>query len=71
MKKYTVYDIETLINCFTACFLDYETKKKKSFVLFDSEEQFWELYRFLRQIRKHQYYLVGFNNIAFDAQIID
>lgn len=69
--RYVVYDIETLKNCITFCFLDYESKKKKSFVLFDDIEQFYELVKFLHRIKNNNYWLVGFNCNAFDNQIIE
>ena len=69
--KYVIYDIETLRNCITFCFLDYETRKKKSFVFYNDITPVEELLKFLRGLYKHDYYLVGFNNLYFDAQIIE
>ena len=69
--KYVIYDIETLINCTTFCFLDYESGKKKSFVIFNKDEEIGELYKFLTRLTRHNYWLVGFNCNAFDAQIIE
>ncbi len=68
--KYVVYDIETLRNLFTACFLDFETKKKREFVIFDSKDQLKDFVKFLNKIQKHEYTLVGFNCLAFDGQIL-
>ena len=65
MNRYVVYDIETLCNCLTFCFLDFETKKKKSFVLFDNIGEFNNLIIFLKRLKNHKYYLVGFNNCDF------
>jgi len=70
-SKLVIFDLETLCNCFTGCFLDYETKKKKEFVLFDDKEQFNELVRFLYRLRNNEYYFVGFNCVQFDCQIIE
>lgn len=69
--KYIVYDIETLKNCITFCFLDFETKSKKSFVLYDDIEEFKKLVRFLNAVKKNNYFLVGFNCNAFDNQILE
>lgn len=69
--KTAVYDIETLINFTSFCFLDFESKKRKEFVLYDDMQQFADLYRFLLSVKKSGYYLVGFNNLAFDAQILE
>ena len=69
--KVVVYDVETLINLFSACFLDLQTNKKREFVLFNDVEQLKELVRFLKLLKKHNYELVGFNNLNFDAQILE
>lgn len=69
-ELYTIYDLETICNLFTGCFLDYETQKRKQFIIHKSQNNFEELYAFLFALRKHKYYLVGFNNVEFDGQII-
>ena len=67
---YTVYDLETIKNLFTGCFKDYSTKQKKEFVIHESRNDFEELYKFLVALRTHSYYLIGYNNVEFDGQII-
>jgi hypothetical protein len=69
--KYTIYDIETLINLSTFCFKDFATQKKKEFVIHESRNDFLELVRFLSALVKNKYYLVGFNSIDFDGQVIN
>lgn len=69
--KLVIYDIETLCNCITFCFLDYKTKKKREFILYDDIQQVWDLISFLKRLQKNGYTLVGFNNVRFDAQIIE
>lgn len=69
-SRYTVYDLETLCNLITGCFKDFETGKRKAFVIHSSRNDFEELYKFLCALQKHRYYLVGFNNVEFDGQII-
>jgi hypothetical protein len=71
--KLAVYDIETLSNLITFCFLDLESNKKREFVLYDSDttDTIEPLYKFLSSLIKHKYHLVGFNNIDFDAQILE
>lgn len=68
--KYVIYDIETLKNLFTACFLELETGNKKQFVIYDDINEAIELVKFLKRLHKHEYTLVGFNCINFDGQII-
>ena len=70
MKKIVVYDLETLINLFTACFYDIDTGKKKEFVLFNGIEEFRKMCVFLERLAKHGYTMLGFNNVNFDAQLI-
>jgi hypothetical protein len=69
--KYCVYDIETLKNCITLCFREYEKKIKKSFVLFDDYEELVKLIKFLKSLKREGYYLVGMNNVHFDGQILE
>jgi len=69
-ERYIIYDIETYCNLSTFCFLDYASKKKKQFVIHQSRNELDELYKFLRSTQVHKYYLVGFNNLAFDSQVI-
>jgi len=68
--KYVIYDIETLKECFTFCFLDYETKKRKQFIIHKTKNEFNELIDFIVRLKQHNYYFVGFNNLAFDGQIL-
>lgn len=69
--KYIIYDIETLKNISTFCFLSHETGNKKQFILFDDIKVFNELIEFLYFLKRNKYYLVGFNNLQFDAQILE
>ena len=68
--KYVIYDIETLKECFTFCFLDYETKKKKQFIIHKTKNEFNKLIEFIIKLKQNNYYFVGFNNLAFDAQVL-
>jgi len=69
-ERYTVYDLETLCNLITGCFMDWETKKRKQFIIHESQNDFEELYKFLCALQEHRYYLVGYNNLDFDSQVI-
>lgn len=71
MEKTIIWDIETLINCSTWCFKELSSGKKKEFILFDNDEEWYNLVLFLRQLKRHDYTLVGFNSINFDAQILE
>ncbi len=71
MINYIIWDIETLFNCSTWCFKEMSSGKKKEFVLFDDIKVFEELIKFIIRLRKHNYVLVGFNSINFDAQVLE
>lgn len=74
-KKLVVYDIETIQNLITFCFISVETNNKKQFVLFDHPtygvQQLKSLLDFLLFLRKNGYTLIGFNCLNFDAQILE
>lgn len=71
MGKYTIYDLETLKNFFSGYFADFETGKEKYFIIHKDQNDLVDLVKFLRQLQRHNYTLVGFNSLAFDAQIIE
>jgi hypothetical protein len=70
-ERYTIYDLETLANCFTAYFMDWTTKKEKYFVISPFQNDFFEMMKFLRKLKDHYYILVGFNCNGFDCQILE
>lgn len=73
LEKLIIYDIETLKNCFVCNCLDYKTKKKKSFVFYNSQNYYnqpLEFLRFLRSCIRNGYTFLGFNVLNFDSQIL-
>lgn len=71
-KEYWVYDIETIVNCFVAVFEDYNGSTRKVFVVHDLKNNLADMIDFLTQCRKNKgCWLFGYNNLAFDAQIIE
>lgn len=70
-ERYTVYDLETLANCFTAVFKNWETGAEKEFVIHESRNDIKSLMKFLKALHRHNYWLIGFNCNAFDAQILE
>jgi hypothetical protein len=60
------YDIETIRNLFSVIFVSRDKKQKYEFVLFKERNDLKSLLQFISKKPK----LVGFNNIDFDAQII-
>lgn len=68
--KYVIYDMETLKECFTCCFLDFETKKEKQFIIHKSKNEYNDFLEFIIKLKQNNYYFVGFNNLAFDGQVL-
>jgi len=68
---FLVYDIETLKSAFTVCFKSYNTGAEVSFVIHKDLNQINDLIAFLVKIKQLNYYMVGFNNLKFDSQIIE
>lgn len=73
-KRIVIYDIETMVNCFIAVFIDLETNKRKEFIFYDDPKYVDEpkkLYNFLKVLKDKGYSVMGYNNIYFDGQVID
>jgi hypothetical protein len=70
-ELYTIYDLETLSNCFTGVFKDWKTGKEKQFVIHESRNDLKALMKFLKALHRYNYWLIGFNCNAFDAQILE
>lgn len=64
--KYVVYDIETLLSCFTYTDIDINTLEIKQFVLHKDRFEFNELITHLKTLNAQ----IGFNNNSFDYPII-
>lgn len=74
LTKLIIYDIETLCNCIIVNVLEAATGKKKQFIIYNDkeyEQEAFNLYKFIRSSISSSYTFVGFNNIAFDAQVLN
>jgi hypothetical protein len=69
--KHWVYDLETLVNCFIGVFESYAGTERKVFVIHPLKNDLDEFLVFLDQCKKNKTWMFGFNNIAFDAQILE
>ena len=69
--KNWVYDLETLVNCFIGVFESYTTTDKQIFVIHSTRNDFPHLINFLSSLRKNKCWLFGYNNLAFDSQILE
>jgi hypothetical protein len=66
-----IYDIETLKNCSIFCFKEYNSSNKKQFILHKDQNDSQKLFDFLKIINNKNIELIGYNNLFFDAQIIE
>lgn len=69
-NKVAIYDLEIGPNYFIACFKSPNSGIKKSFIIHKDKDDRLELYNFLNKLKK-DYWFVGFNNLEFDAQLIE
>lgn len=65
-----IWDIETYPNCFTACFVEYQSKECFVFEISDRKDERQKLLSFLRMLYKNGSSLVGFNNVGFDYPVL-
>ena len=66
-----VYDLETLSNCFIACFEDYKTEDTKVFVVHDLRNDFKEFVQYIKYIKEKKGWLISFNGLGFDSQVLE
>ena len=69
-KHHWVYDLETIQNCFIAVFESYIESTRKVFIVHTLKNDLPQLIEFLLECKKEKCWFFGYNNIAFDAQII-
>jgi len=70
-EKFVIYDIETLSNCFTIAFKDFASGKVKFFVIHEHRNDFDMVIGWLRKFKRENYWMVGYNNMGFDGQVIE
>ncbi len=69
MEAY-VYDLETMHNFFCAVFIDYKTDTIRIFTVHKLRNNFQEFIEFLEDNKNNGAWHIGFNNLAFDSQVI-
>lgn len=65
-SKIKIYDIELFPNCFLYCDVDKITKHVNIFVIHESRNDLFEFVEYIKQLKG----MIGYNNLAFDAQVI-
>lgn len=64
------YDLETYPNIFTALFIHLETGQERLFEISDRRNDFVALMAFIQWMRENKQRGIGFNNAAFDYEIL-
>lgn len=70
-KEFWIMDYETIVNCFVAVFSSHTDDSRKIFVIHPLRNDIDELIEFLRENANNKDWHLGFNNLAFDAQITE
>jgi len=65
-----IYDIETFLDIFAACFVHAQTKQRYVFEVSDRRDQSREFVQFIHQLRTWNARLVGYNNEGFDWPVV-
>lgn len=65
-----VYDLETFPNIFTFCTVYANGKGMKVFEISDRKNESEEMLEFLRNVKRNNHKMAGFNNINFDYPVI-
>lgn len=70
-RVYWVMDIETMVDCIVFVFTDYHSDDSVEFIINRTHNDISKLISFLQKNVKNKDWHFGFNNLAFDAQIIE
>ncbi len=64
-------DYETIVNCFVAVFTGYSSSETKTFVVNRERNELKAFITFLKDCKTNNDWHLGYNNLAFDAQITE
>lgn len=65
-----VYDCECVPNCFTLCAVDLNSDTWWYFEISDFRNDTVALWQFLEFIQVHDWYMIGFNNVGYDYELL-
>lgn len=68
--KSWIYDLEVYPNIFTCAAIWYKGKDVRVYEISDRKNETEELLEFLRNVKRNQHRMVGFNNVGFDYPIL-
>jgi hypothetical protein len=70
VHNYWVYDLESYPNIWTCCIADMQERVIKVFEISDRKDQREQLFEYLRDVRRKNGYMVGFNNVGYDYPLL-
>lgn len=70
-ENFIIFDLEVYRNFFSAVFMDFTTKKTYTFVIWKHRNDLKKMIRFIKGVKDHEFFLVGFNSISYDGQILE
>jgi hypothetical protein len=71
IDRIVVYDIEVLRGMFLFMAYDPQTQEWHQFGVWEGHNSLDKLYKYYEHIRKEGYYMVGFNTLSYDAQVME
>ncbi len=71
MKKFCLYDCETIKNSFMVVLEDYDLGKQIVYKISDYCNDWKTMKEHWLSLTQRKYYFIGFNSLAFDSQIIE
>lgn len=69
-SKAVVYDLETYKNLFSFVGIDVDTRKGRVFEISDRKDDRVEMFKYLRELYRGKYTMIGFNNVGFDYSVL-
>lgn len=70
-KKFWIMDYETIVNCFVAVFTGYSSNETHVFVINRERNDLKKFLAFIKDNKENNDWHLGYNNLAFDAQITE
>lgn len=71
MDNIVIYDVETFKHCFILCLKDLKTNKVVTYEISEYKDDYNIIIKLLNSLISRDYYFVGYNNLKFDAQILN
>lgn len=69
-RKDIIFDLETFPNIFTMCIVFANGKGLRVYEISDRKNETEQILEFLRNVKRNEYTMVGFNNLGFDYPVL-